>query len=182
MDKPLVKFNELKPESSLKVNSIMRKIAEMFQELTPVKPKPNKDKDKGKEEETSAKVLHFEVNSGSESAMSLDSISSQESETSNISKIEQAFNNLQSNQNSQSLKVSCSTGKANPTSLTKNWYPKPTPPDVQFKERTQSQFSVSSDKLYEWNIDGLSEQEILNKLQHMSMVANSYATNHQLKQ
>ena len=28
--------------------------------------------------------------------------------------------------------------------------------------------------MYEWNIDGLSEQELLNKLNHMSMVANSY--------
>lgn len=180
-EKPLVKFQELKPESSLKVNPTMRKIEEMFKELTPVKPKPNKDKDKGKEEETSVSVLQFEVNSGSESAMSLESVSSQESETSNMSKIEQAFSNLQVNQDSQSHKVSRLTGKVNPTSLTKNWYPKPTPPDVQFEERTQSQFSVSSDKLYEWNIDGLSEQEILNKLQHMSMAANSYATNHQLK-
>jgi hypothetical protein len=32
--------------------------------------------------------------------------------------------------------------------------------------------------LYEWNIDGLSEQEILNKMNHMSMVANAYMTNH----
>jgi hypothetical protein len=39
---------------------------------------------------------------------------------------------------------------------------------------------VSVDKLYEWNIDGLSEQEVLNKLSHLSMVANSYMTNHQL--
>jgi hypothetical protein len=45
-----------------------------------------------------------------------------------------------------------------PTSLTKNWYPKPTPPDIQFEERNfQSQFAVSADKLYEWNIDGLAE-------------------------
>ena len=52
-----------------------------------------------------------------------------------------------------------------PTSLTKNWYPKPIPPNLQFEERNVSnQFSVSSSKLYEWNIDGLSEQEILNKI------------------
>ncbi|KAK9988922.1 hypothetical protein SO802_029161 [Lithocarpus litseifolius] len=37
-----------------------------------------------------------------------------------------------------------------------------------------NQFSISSSKLYEWNIDGLSELEILNKIQHMSMVANNY--------
>ena len=57
-----------------------------------------------------------------------------------------------------------------PTSLTKNWYPRPTPPDLQFEEMNNSQFSVSSGKLYEWNIDGLSEQEILSKIQHMTMV------------
>ena len=39
---------------------------------------------------------------------------------------------------------------------------------------------MSADKLYEWNIDGLSEQEVLNKLSHLSMVANNYVTNHQL--
>ena len=33
---------------------------------------------------------------------------------------------------------------------------------------------MSSGKLYEWNIDGLAEQEILNKIQHMTMVANNY--------
>jgi hypothetical protein len=61
--------------------------------------------------------------------------------------------------------------KSKPVNLTKNWYNKPTPPDLQFEERVfQNQFSVSADKLYEWNIDGLSEQEILNKMNHMSMV------------
>ena len=64
--------------------------------------------------------------------------------------------------------------RVTPTSLTKNWYPKPTPPNLQFEEKNISnQFSVSADKLYEWNIDGLSEQEIINKIQHMTMVANN---------
>ena len=59
----------------------------------------------------------------------------------------------------------------------KDWYTKPTPPDLLFEERNlDNQFSVSANKMYEWNIDGLSEQEILNKLNHMSMVANSYTT------
>ena len=60
------------------------------------------------------------------------------------------------------------------TTLTKNWYPRPTPPDLQFEERNSNQFSVSSSKLYEWNINGLAEQEILNKIQHMTMVASNY--------
>ena len=63
--------------------------------------------------------------------------------------------------------------KVNPTNLTKNWYPRPTPPDLPYEERN-SQFTISTGKLYEWNIDGLSEQEILNKIQHMSMIANNY--------
>ncbi|KAL4603778.1 hypothetical protein ACB092_10G148100 [Castanea dentata] len=70
-------------------------------------------------------------------------------------------------------------GKPNPTSFTKNWYSKPTPPDLQFEERSsQTQFSVSADKLFEWNIDGLSEQEIINKMAHMSMVGIAYINNH----
>jgi hypothetical protein len=67
--------------------------------------------------------------------------------------------------------------------LQKNWYSRPTPPDLQFEERfLQSKFSVSSDKLYEWNIDGLSEQELMNEMNHMSMVANAYDTNQNLSQ
>ncbi|KAK9996799.1 hypothetical protein SO802_021485 [Lithocarpus litseifolius] len=52
---------------------------------------------------------------------------------------------------------------------------RPTPPDLQYEEKNVSnQFSVSSGKLYEWNINGLSEQEILKKIQHIAMVANNY--------
>jgi hypothetical protein len=71
--------------------------------------------------------------------------------------------------------------KSKPGNLTKNWYSKPTPPDLQFEERFfQSQFSVSTDKLCEWNIDGLSKQELMNKMNHMSMVANVYDSNQNL--
>ena len=72
-------------------------------------------------------------------------------------------------------------GNFKPMFLTKNWYSKPTPPDMQFEERPfQTQFSVSADKIYEWNIDGLSEQEIINKMGHMSMVGIAYVINHNL--
>ena len=68
-------------------------------------------------------------------------------------------------------------------SFTKNWYSRPTPLDMQFEERNfQTQFSVSAEKLYEWNIDGLTEQEIINKMSHMSMVGISYQNNHDLDQ
>ncbi|KAG6644061.1 hypothetical protein CIPAW_08G029600 [Carya illinoinensis] len=65
-----------------------------------------------------------------------------------------------------------------PIGLTKNWYSRPTPPDLQYEERcSHSQFSVSADQMYEWNIDGFSEQEILNTLNRMSMVAVAYYNN-----
>ena len=40
----------------------------------------------------------------------------------------------------------------------KNWYPKPTPPDLQLEERhTFVNSSYSPNLIYEWNIDGMSE-------------------------
>ena len=78
------------------------------------------------------------------------------------------------------LEIKIFVGNSKPISFTKNWYPKPTPPDIQFEERSfQTQFSFSADKLYEWNIDGLFEQEIINKMSHMSMVI-AYQNNHDL--
>ena len=72
-------------------------------------------------------------------------------------------------------------GSSKPVSFNKNWYSKPTPPDMQFKERSfQTQFSVSADKIYEWHIYGLSEQEIINKIGHISMVGIAYVNNHNL--
>ena len=72
-------------------------------------------------------------------------------------------------------------GNSKPMSFTKNWYSKPTPPDMQFEERSfQTQFSVFVDKIYEWNIDGLSEQEIINKMGRMSVVGIAYLNNHNL--
>ena len=56
------------------------------------------------------------------------------------------------------LEIKRFVGKPNPISFTKNWYSKPTPPDMQFEERSfQTQFSVFANKIYEWNIDGLSK-------------------------
>ena len=52
---------------------------------------------------------------------------------------------------------------------------------MQFEERSfQTQFSVSTDKIYEWNIDSLSEHEIINKMGHMSMDGIAYLNNHNL--
>ena len=56
------------------------------------------------------------------------------------------------------LEIKRFVGNPKPMSFTKNWYSRPTPPNMYFEERIfKTQFSVSADKLYEWNIDGLSE-------------------------
>jgi hypothetical protein len=61
------------------------------------------------------------------------------------------------------------------TSITRNWYPKPIPPDIQFEERElRIRAAYTADALYEWNIDDLSEYKILNVLYEMMMIANVY--------
>ena len=51
---------------------------------------------------------------------------------------------------------------------------------MQFEERVfQIQFSISADKLYKWNIDGLFEQKIMS---HMSDISIAYQNNHDLDQ
>ncbi|RDX89482.1 hypothetical protein CR513_28786, partial [Mucuna pruriens] len=69
---------------------------------------------------------------------------------------------------------------------TKNWktpskpyYQRPTAPDLLLEERGESNFrSFSTNNIYEWNIDAQAEYNILNTLQHMSMVAMTYQTTH----
>ena len=80
-------------------------------------------------------------------------------------------------------KIKRFVGNFKPISFIKNQYSKPTPPDMQFEERSfQTQFFVYVDKRYEWNIDDLSEQGIINKMGHMSMVGIAYQNNHDLDQ
>ncbi|CAL9004328.1 unnamed protein product, partial [Prunus brigantina] len=168
IEKPIVQFQDLKSSPTLKIKPTMKKIEEMLEQLTPSKIE--------KTEKSGLKTLDSFQNL-SPSEFEPETV---ESETSNISKIENAFRNLEVQVKPKLKRLD---RHISPTSLTKNWYPRPTPPDIQFEERHfQTQFSVSSDKLYEWNINGLSEQEIFNKLQHMSMVANSYITNHSFRQ
>jgi hypothetical protein len=65
----------------------------------------------------------------------------------------------------------------NVMSTTRNWYPRPTPPDIQFEERDLGiKVTYTLDALYEWNINGLCEYEILNVLHEMLMVVNVYKT------
>jgi hypothetical protein len=158
-DIPLIKIQELKPDLSLKTSQTKtrEKIDQMLKELNKVKDEPSTSK---------LNVINKDI-------VTVETCSSNSEATSDeeINKLEQAFGKIQR----------IHSKKPNPTTFTKNWYPRPTPPDMQFEERSfQHQFLVSTDKLYEWNIDGISEQKVLNKLSHLTMVANSYMTNHQL--
>ena len=57
----------------------------------------------------------------------------------------------------------------------KNYYSKPSFPDVQLEERNyQLVVSYDGSSFYEWNIDGMSEHQIINLLYEMMMVANAY--------
>ena len=98
-----------------------------------------------------------------------DSISSHNSTDSDIEILEENFGKINLEQKLQRIFYN-----SKPINFSKNWYFRPTPPDLQFEEIFfQSQFSVSFYKLYEWNIDGLSKQELMNKMNYMSMVANA---------
>ena len=58
---------------------------------------------------------------------------------------------------------------------TRNFYPRPTFPDMQFEKRNQyTQASYTNNTIYEWNIDGMTEYNILTKLQEMTMVSTTY--------
>ena len=64
---------------------------------------------------------------------------------------------------------------------TRNYYPRPTFPDMQFEERNQyTQASYTSGTIYEWNIDGMTEYNILTKLQEMTMVSTTYKLHNRL--
>ena len=56
----------------------------------------------------------------------------------------------------------------------KNFYQRPTPPDLQFEEKQPKQNSYHSDFIYSWSIDGLSEHEIFIVLRQMQMAATAY--------
>ncbi|RVW24955.1 Enzymatic polyprotein [Vitis vinifera] len=52
---------------------------------------------------------------------------------------------------------------------------------MQFEERNQyTQASYTSGTIYEWNIDGMTEYNILTKLQEMTMVSTTYKLNNRL--
>lgn len=63
----------------------------------------------------------------------------------------------------------------NPKPRTRNFYQKPTSPNLQFEERSQIvQSKYYGDDIYEWNIDGVNEHQILNILQEMIIASTAY--------
>jgi hypothetical protein len=83
-----------------------------------------------------------------------------------IDKLQSQFKNLDlnritsENHNDQEImpKNNYKGKYATHTSITRNWYPKPTPLNIQFEERELGlRAAYTADALYEWNIDGLSE-------------------------
>ena len=64
---------------------------------------------------------------------------------------------------------------------TRNYYPRPTFPDMQYEERNQyTKASYTSGTIYEWNINGMTQYNILTKLQEMTMVSTTYKLNNRL--
>ncbi|GKD83856.1 hypothetical protein Tco_1350695, partial [Tanacetum coccineum] len=62
-----------------------------------------------------------------------------------------------------------------PKPETRNYYNRPTLPDIQYEERpTRQQALYDGMSIYEWNLDGQTEYQILNILQEMTMASNAY--------
>ncbi|CAL9010275.1 unnamed protein product [Prunus brigantina] len=60
------------------------------------------------------------------------------------------------------------------TAKTKNYYPRPTPIDLQFEEdRMWNSTQYDRSSIVEWNIDGLTEYQIINTMKHMVMHATT---------
>ncbi|KRG89648.1 hypothetical protein GLYMA_20G037200v4 [Glycine max] len=65
----------------------------------------------------------------------------------------------------------------------KLYYQRPTAPDLLLEERGENFFkSFSANNIYEWNIDAQTEYNIMNTLQHMTMVATAYQTSHEFSE
>lgn len=59
------------------------------------------------------------------------------------------------------------------------YYPRASAPDLVLEESSQIQqrkYNVNS--IFEWNIDGISDYNIITVLQQMTMVSNTYRTKH----
>jgi len=121
---------------------------------------------------STSKINTIEEHNASESESTEDSADDSASDNSLVQQINQIEDNIQGTdthleidrihrqykQNNNSYNNYWRNGK------TKNYYPRPTPPDIQYEERAIFKSSYDGTSVYEWNIDGKSEYEILNTL------------------
>lgn len=56
------------------------------------------------------------------------------------------------------------------------YFPKITAPDINIEEKPTFQNKYNANTIQEWNIDEMSEYNILSTLQQMTMVSNVYKT------
>jgi hypothetical protein len=69
--------------------------------------------------------------------------------------------------------------KPNRRQTQKLYYPRATHPDIALEEKPLvMQNNYNANNIYEWNIDGCSEYNIMSKLHQMTMVATAYKTTH----
>jgi hypothetical protein len=110
IETPLIKTQEIKPNLSLKTSQTKtrEKIDQMLKELNKVKGEPS-----------TINVINKNDEVNNETCSSNSETTSNEE----IDKLEKAFGKLQRITNK----------KPNPTTFTKNWYPRPTPSDMQFE-------------------------------------------------
>lgn len=59
------------------------------------------------------------------------------------------------------------------------YYPKTTTPNLNIEEKLVFQNKYNANKIYEWNINRMSEYNILSLLQQMIMVSNVYKIQNQ---
>ncbi|GAV61981.1 LOW QUALITY PROTEIN: MP domain-containing protein, partial [Cephalotus follicularis] len=75
----------------------------------------------------------------------------------------------------QEITKQLSTTKIDSIESLTSYYYRPTYPDLQIEERGKfTQAAHQSGTIYEWNIDGMNEYHIINKLQEMTMVSNAH--------
>ncbi|KAG7956032.1 hypothetical protein I3843_11G104300 [Carya illinoinensis] len=167
-NKPLIILPEKRPifDPRTKQTKTLDQINQMLKNIKIEKPSSSKP-----EKPSTTDLTNKEEEDGFVQTTNADSSKSDSSTVRNIDLLEKNFHQ-------DDFKLAGLESKPNPMSFTRNWYSKPTPPDLQFEEKIfQSQSSYSADKTYEWNIDGMSEQEILNTMSKMSLVANAYINN-----
>ncbi|KAM3188706.1 hypothetical protein P3L10_034574 [Capsicum annuum] len=90
-------------------------------------------------------------------------------------KISEKAESSNSKGESNSQKNSLSKLTSDRFSTKKNYYKKPSPPDVQFEENPYLSTSNHDGRgITEWNVDGLAEHQIYNKLHEMGVAITAY--------